>query len=56
MPNFGLTNQDSKILEIAITQEKSELLNYFLRMDTNQEELQIEVVFSRLSKDMLKLL
>ena len=29
IPNFGLTNQDSKIVEIAITQEKSELLNYF---------------------------
>ena len=56
MPNFGLTNQDSKMSEISITQEKPELLNYFLHMDTNQEELQIEVAFSRLSTDMLKLL
>ena len=55
MPNFVLTNQiqDS---QNAVTQEKCELLSYFLHMDRHQEELQINVVFSRLYRGMLKLL
>ena len=39
-----------------MARKKSDLLNYFfLHMDTNQEELQIKVVFSRLCQSALKL-
>ena len=43
-----LDNQDSKILEVRITQENSDYKIIVLYMDTNWEELKVKLVFSRL--------
>ena len=51
-----LDQSDSKILETAVTQGKCELLSYVLHVAIHPKELQINVVFSRLFKDMLKVL
>ena len=52
-----LDQSHSKILKIAVTPEKCELLSlffFFLLMDIHLEELQINVVFSRSNPKMVK--
>ena len=51
-----LDQSDSKIHETVVTQEKCELLSYFLRINVHPEQLQINVAFSRLCQDTLKVL
>ena len=49
-----LDQLDSKILDIAVAQEKCELLVILLYMDIHPDKLQINVAFSRLFQSMFK--